>query len=510
MIINDIPSSCRGHNCSFNFLEEAIPSVYSIEPYEGQGGTEVTISGTNFGTTVGEITVSIGGAGCTILFANESHITCTAGEHSAGWYQPSVHIQGVGYAYVNESVCFRYLLTVDSVSPQVVSVGGGERLVISGNGFIDFLRFNVSEPHSTFPLFRFGIGLPDLTLDNLCPYFEGSFNFPFSGSFANMSTRTLNLTELDMISMNRIDSDGFNESGSGLSLQPQSFGMVRLQSLLQALYLMLPASVEIGGAPCIVVSANRTQINCITTAINQRGRTNLSVNVLTERVTLEDALVFSVNESAVIHRIDPLTGPTFGGTPLTIYGSNFLKESSEEESSVKVVIGDRECTIRSVNDTHIQCSTSPHQPGLVPILVSTANGIAIFEPASTAQQQNEQNSGGFLGSDISGSGDTSTSDRGNSSTEVLPPFQLFHYQLVITDIQPLTGSVLGGTLVTIIGLGFSTEFAVVYIGNRPATLLNVNATMIECDIPTSSQTHTVKFQNLGFGGELLSESNARL
>ena len=492
VIIDDIPSSCRGHNCTFNFLEEITPRVYSIEPYEGQGGTEITISGSNFTTAAGEVTVTIGGTGCNVLSANESHIICTAGEHSAGWYKLSVHIEGIGYAAVNESVCFRYLLSVDSVSPPVVSIGGGDRLVISGNGFINFVPFNVSEPFSSFPWFEFGIGLPDLTLDNLCPYLEGSFNFQFADTFADGTTQTLNLTRLDMDSMNGTNSDRFNASGNG-----QSFDAYRFQSLLQAFYTMLPASVEVGGAPCIIVSANRTRIECITTTAYQRDRTNLNVAVLTERVTLEDAVVFSVNESALIHTIDPLTGPTFGGTLLTIYGSNFLAESTDD-SSVNVVIGGRDCRIQSVNDTHIQCFTSPHEPGVVSILVSTANGIAVFRPATASEQQNEPNSSGFTDGDIldaSGIGD---------NDEDLPPFQLFRYELEITEIQPLTGSVLGGTSVTIFGLGFSSESTVVYIGNRRAAVVNVNATMIECNIPTSSQTHTVKFQNRGFRGEFLS------
>ena len=522
MIIDDIPSSCRGGNCAFNFIEEA--TVNFIEPEEGQGGTEIIISGSDFTSTIGDITVTIGSANCMVTYANESHIACTAGGHPAGQYKVSVHIQGRGYASMNESVCFHYLLSVDSVSPQVLSIGGSERVVISGNGFIDFVRFDVGEPYSTFPWFESGFGIPDIKLEDICPYFEGVIDFQFLENVANRN-RTLNFTRLNIDGMNQMNFDQVNDSDRDFSSQTgnsrdRSFETNRFQSF-RSLYSRFPAFAEIGGTPCIIVTANLTQIECVTTTISLPTRSNLTVTVLTETDTLEDAIEFSVNETALIHMIDPLTGPSFGGTLLTIYGSNFLNDPSEEDR-VKVIVGNEECMIQNVNDTHIQCLTSPHEPGYVSILVSTANGIAVSQPALTAQLQQDTLQSGmrnvFLGGSdsISGSGDGTGSGRGDvaasgsgdssvngsrgTSDRGLSPLQVFHYQLEITEIQPLTGSVLGGTVVRIFGSGFSREHTAVYIGVRSATLLNVNATLIECDTPTSTQSHTVYFQNQGFGG----------
>ena len=538
VILDDIPSSCRGGNCAFNFIEEA--TVHFIEPDEGQGGTEIMISGSDFTTTVGDITVTIGSANCMVTYANESHIVCTAGGHPAGQYKVSVHIQGRGYASMNESVCFHYLLSIDSVSPQVLSIGGSERVVISGNGFINFVRFDVSEPHSTFPWFEFGFGIPDVKLEDVCPYFEGAIDFQFPENITNRN-RTVNFTRLIIDGMNRMNFDQVNGSNRDFSSQngnsrDQSFETNRLQSFLRSFYSRFPASAEIGGAPCIIISANLTQIECVTTTVSLPTRSNLIVTVLTETDTLENAVEFSINETAFINMIDPLTGPTFGGTLLTISGSNFLKDPSEEDR-VKVTVGSEECVIQNVNDTHIQCLTSPHEPGYVSILVSTANGIAISRSTFTAQpQQNtpqsgmrnvlviqdQSASGDGTGSgsedasqrgsgdspasvngyaSASGSGDSSVNGSRGTSDRRLPPFIVFHYQLEVTEIQPLTGSVLGGTVVRIFGLGFSMERTAVYIGIRSATLLNVNATLIECDTPTSTQSHAVYFQNRGFGGD---------
>ena len=175
-------------------------------------------------------------------------------------------------------------------------------------------------------------------------------------------------------------------------------------------------------------------------------------------------------------------------------------------------------------------------------MVSTANGIAVSRAALIAQlQQNKLQSemrnviqdqsasgdgtgnasgdGTGSGSGVSdrtggdtpasvngyasasGSGDSSVYGGGEICDRDLLPFQVFHYQLEVTEIQPLTGSVLGGTVVRIFGLGFSMEHTAVYIGIRSATLLSVNATLIECDTPTSTKTYTVYFQNRGFGGD---------
>jgi len=70
----------------------------------------------------------------------------------------------------------------------------------------------------------------------------------------------------------------------------------------------------------------------------------------------------------VITSVYPPTGPTKGGTKITIKGKNFTKDA-------KVIIGGKEClNVVYVNSTTLTCKTPAHPTGNVSITVTTPKG----------------------------------------------------------------------------------------------------------------------------------------
>jgi hypothetical protein len=116
------------------FTYVAVPTVTSVSPSNGPiaGGTEVTITGTNFATGA---TVTFGSAAATnVTVVSATQITATTPAGSAGSVTVTVTVSGLsgslssGFAYVVAP-------TVSSVSPASGSTAGGTAVTITGANF---------------------------------------------------------------------------------------------------------------------------------------------------------------------------------------------------------------------------------------------------------------------------------------------------------------------------------------------------------------------------------------
>lgn len=115
----------------------ADPTVTEVSPAAGSaaGGTELTITGTGFAEGV---TVTVGGAECTVSAVTETTITCTTTAHAAG--EVDVVVANAGGGQVTAAAAFTYEPinpVVVSASPPSGSVDGGTSLTISGSGFVE-------------------------------------------------------------------------------------------------------------------------------------------------------------------------------------------------------------------------------------------------------------------------------------------------------------------------------------------------------------------------------------
>lgn len=462
--MNGIPSSCRNKACSFHFQEDATPVITSISPRQGQGGSVITIQGRTFGQDPSALSVEIGGSECLLESATDSVITCTAAPHVAGTYRVSVTLHGIGraltdFANSNDTACFTYLLTLDTVTPEVGGLSGGYVVRITGEGFLGFDNvpntFFESQGIANLPWFRFGIGLPALDRIRdleLCPGLEEEFQSRMQA----------------IRSCFREGIRGFSDDNG----HRVSFGRVSEQCSLCAhedceemnlhwrdLISGFPSAFTLGPGLCIVVEADLYHVTCI--AIHAvPGQTNVTGVVFDQRHTLVDVFTPRVDLTPTISGVSPNLGPVTGDTDVIITGSGFMLNPN---STVNVTMGYTRCHVTSVNSTHILCSTGPHPPGFVPLVVSTESGVAILESALVD------------GLELSGR----------------QLFPLFRYKLVVTGDAIFRGSVVGGTEVLIPGGIFVEGETEVYVGERQAEIVSIGNNSIAIVIPQPDTTKTL-------------------
>ena len=122
---------------SFNYDAALTPSVSSVSPTSSSpmGGDVLTIEGTAFGYTWGE--VLLGDAKCTILTWFDAIITCTLPANSHGDYPVHVSVPNQGYADVSSVSTINYNFVVTDVTPRKGSNMGGTKVKVTGSGFGD-------------------------------------------------------------------------------------------------------------------------------------------------------------------------------------------------------------------------------------------------------------------------------------------------------------------------------------------------------------------------------------
>ena len=396
--------------------------------------------------------VWLGGVECVVTSANESEIICTVGAHSAGQVRVTVHIPGRGYAAVNDSVCFTYLLSLSGVQPNRGSTEGGTQVTISGHGFLTLTPIDalfIGSPLDSSAWLAAGFGWPQLPpLHTLCP----------SLAYQLMNISDLRLSEYLPLQQLLLDnySDRENRTRADVSRREE------LQSMITSLYLDLPVSVFIGSAPCVISSASIDQLNCITTS-HYDSTVNITVRVLEEVAVLENGYTYDENLTPTVTSISPTSGPVYGGTPLIISGEALA-------STTSVMIGDAPCEISSRNATAVECITTGHAPMRLPIILTTDQGVARVA--------------------MEGSGE-----------DLVPretPF-FFTYQLEVNSLEPRAGSVNGGQQLTITGQGFHPAgLTSILIGGRHSYIVSASDTEVTFITPAPFTTHTITFIDEGF------------
>uniref|UniRef100_UPI00193AC945 fibrocystin-L-like n=1 Tax=Styela clava TaxID=7725 RepID=UPI00193AC945 len=126
---------------TFEYSNAGMPVVTSIsgENIMGPGGTSVILSGSNFGTVIDDILVTIGGQTCEILNLSDTSIECTSPYLSSGTYSLEVLLTGLGAADLgtNSIPDIVYTFIVTDIQPRMTSLFGGQTLELTGNGFLE-------------------------------------------------------------------------------------------------------------------------------------------------------------------------------------------------------------------------------------------------------------------------------------------------------------------------------------------------------------------------------------
>jgi hypothetical protein len=136
------------------------------------------------------------------------------------------------------------------------------------------------------------------------------------------------------------------------------------------------ATVAINGRDCVVLTQNHNTINCQAPG-GEPGDAPMVVTVMGQVSNpFIELYTGDVNPPKILDNT-PLTGPTAGGTMVTITGQNFGPQRG------RVTIGENPCTIQTWSPTFVTCLSPPGVGGDNPVSLvvagkgySTRSGLA--------------------------------------------------------------------------------------------------------------------------------------
>ncbi|GCB76094.1 hypothetical protein scyTo_0019088, partial [Scyliorhinus torazame] len=204
------------------------------------------------------------------------------------------------------------------------------------------------------------------------------------------------------------------------------------------------STVLIGGKTCPLLTESPVEKKCIVPAA-PAGICNISLSADGISNTVPFSFTYVDTKFPTISQINPTTSSVAGGSNLTIHGSDFGNRS---EGSF-VSIGNFECPILRWSTNNITCRLPSLLPGNYRIYLQT--------PVSNSV---------------------------NASIE---------YVLRVTGVTPRTGSVYGGSKITISGSGFSPvpDDNSVQIGSVPCHITFASPNLLECVLNSTGRNFVI-------------------
>ncbi len=341
----------------------ATPTTASLAPNRGPvtGGTTVVITGANFvpggtavtigGTTVPATNVTVNPAGTTATFSTPAHavgavaVTVTTG---GGTSTPALT-----YTYDP--------LAASSLSPTHGPAVGGTSVTVTGSGFVPGattvtigsatipstkVAVNPTGTSATFTTVAHAVGPVSVTVTTAGGTTSPPLTYTFDPGAPTGSSLTPN----------------HGPAIGGTEVTVTGTGFVQGAT-----------SVTIGG---IIVPAGQVTVGnggttaTFTTPAHPVGQ--VQVTVTTGAGTTTPPLTYTY-DAPTAQAISPNTGPTTGGTPVTITGSGFVA------GSTSVTIGGIVVPASAVivaNSTTLQFVTPAHPAGSVAVTVTTPDGTS--------------------------------------------------------------------------------------------------------------------------------------
>ena len=195
------------------------------------------------------------------------------------------------------------------------------------------------------------------------------------------------------------------------------------------------AAVAIGDVPCENVNVISGQQLTCTTGPNDAGSADIVVTNITEAEgSLKNGFTYVLQPAPNILAVSPTTGPPSGGTLVTLTGSGFVE-------GLTVTIGGSNCTVAAfVNSSQVHCITTPNAGGSVDVILKNPD------------EQIAVKASGFL----------------------------YQTSFALSSISPATGSPVGGTNLTINGVGFEAGSTVIIGGVACNAVSVVSSNTITC------------------------------
>lgn len=202
-------------------------------------------------------------------------------------------------------------------------------------------------------------------------------------------------------------------------------------------------SCRFGSTLVAATPAMDGELFCVSPAIDQTGSVSLEIAEGESDLT-DSGWRFHYVPDVEVSEAYPLTGPEMGGTAVAITGSQFL---GLEPVVCQFGVSGFRTTGHWQSRTVFVCHTPPQRPGIVRLAIST-NGQQFTDTGLTYTYQPEA---------------------------------------AVSSISPRSGSVHGGTYITVMGAGFlnTTDMACL-VGDRLGEAAYVDPTIVRCNVPRAT------------------------
>lgn len=399
-------SGQTGSNTQFSFPP---PKISSISPTGDTtaGGATLTVSGSSFGP---KGAVTLDGTNCPVISWTDSAITCTV---PAGQGKNLPLVVTAGGQTANTDSFSYYAPVITSIAPGEDSTQGGSLLTISGTNF--GLSGTVKLDYPTCSVTSWDHGRITCTV----PPGEGA-HLPLVVTVSGQTTTNNSFSYSPPVISSVSPLTGPTGGGTTIRIRGTNFGE----------NLSGRDRVALGGNLCPYVTWNYTNIICIIPS-GQGTNLPLVVTVNGQEVTTQ----FSYSAPSITS-VSPMTGPTTGGTSLTISGDSF-------GASGTVTLGGTNCTIYVYSHNSIVCTAPAGQGKNVPLVV-TVGGRSVT----------------------------------NTQFSYLPP--------TISSISPMSGPITGGTLLTVSGNNFGAN-GTVTLGGTVCPVTAWSNALIRCTTPVGRE-----------------------
>ena len=365
ILVTNPDTQSGGLSGGYTYNPLAAPTVTSIAATSGPaaGGTAVTITGTGF---VAGASITIGGVAATsVVIASSTSITAVTPQRAAGAATVAVtNVDGQSGSLLSAFTSTANATpTVTTVTANTGTTSGGTSISIAGTGFL---------PNATVSLG--GTAATQVTVVSTTT---------ITATTPAHSAGAVAVTVTNYDGLAGTNGTGFtykaNAAPTVASIAPATGPLIGGTSVtITGTNFQTGATVRFGnGYSMETTIAGTTAILAVTPAAAAGVAPIVVTNPDGQAAVLASGFTYSANPAPAVTAVAPNTGPSTGGTMVTITGTGFA-------TGATVLFGAFSAQYASVNATSITVMAPNNVVGAIPIIVTNPDGqVAVFPNAFT-------------------------------------------------------------------------------------------------------------------------------